>query len=393
MRTAIGLAAVLAMLAFSTGCWDRKELNDLALVTAAAFDRGAGDSVRVTVQFFIPKTAVTGGGGGGGGGQEQQTATRYEEGENIADALARLQMKVPRKIFWGQCKVFIFSQELARSGIQNHFDLLIRSPQFREHAYMFVSEGQAAAVLDTYPPLERSSASVIRDLTQLDIGIKVTVGELSRQFKSDSHVQMIPMVRILPLGKGKRAIPYESGTAVLKNGRMTGTMSEGVTRGVMWVLNQIREYVVTFENEEGPSRGRVSLRPVKASTKVTPRMVNGSWQVDIFVRTQGDITQNETLENPINPEVLARLEKSFSDEIGERIKQSLREVQRNQKADVVSFAEAFHRKYPKQWEKAKDDWEKIFPEIKVNVRVAARINRPGLVNVPGGVPYDQVNKE
>ena len=44
------------------------------------------------------------------------TYTASQTGKNIADALSKLQGKLPREIFWGQCKVFIFGEELAKKG-------------------------------------------------------------------------------------------------------------------------------------------------------------------------------------------------------------------------------------------------------------------------------------
>ena len=47
---------------------------------------------------------------------------------------------MPRKIFWGQCKVFIFGEEVAKEGIQGHLDFLLRHPQIRERAYAYVAK-------------------------------------------------------------------------------------------------------------------------------------------------------------------------------------------------------------------------------------------------------------
>jgi spore germination protein KC len=35
------------------------------------------------------------------------------------------------------------------------------------------------------------------------------------------------------------------------------------------------------------------------------------------------------------------------------------------KVDIFGFAEAFERKYPKEWNKEKDRWNDIFPKVGV----------------------------
>lgn len=38
-----------------SGCWDRREVNDTALVLGAAIDKEKGGGIRLTVQILIPK--------------------------------------------------------------------------------------------------------------------------------------------------------------------------------------------------------------------------------------------------------------------------------------------------------------------------------------------------
>ena len=39
-----------------TGCWDRVEVNDLAIVTGTAIDK-KDDEIELTIQIFRPKAA------------------------------------------------------------------------------------------------------------------------------------------------------------------------------------------------------------------------------------------------------------------------------------------------------------------------------------------------
>ncbi|RKJ41874.1 hypothetical protein D7X33_35905 [Butyricicoccus sp. 1XD8-22] len=64
-------------------------------------------------------------------------------GNNLAEALSKVQAELSRKVFWGSCKVFIFGESSAKEGIQNHLDYFLRDPAPRERAYAFVSEGKA----------------------------------------------------------------------------------------------------------------------------------------------------------------------------------------------------------------------------------------------------------
>ena len=179
-----------------SGCWDRVEINDLAIVTAAAIDETDDNQIELSLQVFIPKALGSGGGqgGGGGGGGGPVTLVRSHKGINMSDAMSKLQSGIPRKIFWGQCKVFIFGEKLAKKGIQKEIDFILRHPQTRERSYLFVSEGKAKSVLEFQPTLERYSAESIRELSALHIGMQVTTQDIDEMLIGDAQAAAIPIV-------------------------------------------------------------------------------------------------------------------------------------------------------------------------------------------------------
>ncbi|MEV5028312.1 Ger(x)C family spore germination protein [Paenibacillus sp. LPE1-1-1.1] len=394
MKNGLKLCILLTLFVFLEGCWDRTELNDLALVTAMSFDLTKDKQIQTTIQVIIPQNQGGGLSGGVSGGAPKKTTIRGEKGINISDALSKLQRKIPRRLFWGQCKVFIFSEEVAKAGIKDEFDFLVRHPQPRERAYMFVSKGKASESLELFPPIERSSSEVLRELADLQIGVKVTLEQLSMMLKGDAEAAALPLVHILPKVKSAeplQTIPYLMGAALFKKDKMVGQISEKTTRGVMWILNEIDEYTVTFTMDG--NKDLVSLKPVKAKVKLLPKIEGDKWMMTIKVKAEGDIIQNGTEWNPMNPKFLEKMDKAFEDDIRDRIDEALQEVQQKNKADILGFATAFHRKYPKQWEKNKDNWNELFPKVEVLIDVNASIKRPGLINAPGGIPEDEVQEK
>ncbi|MDD9271928.1 Ger(x)C family spore germination protein [Paenibacillus sp. GCM10023248] len=397
MKRWLALLILIPLLTLSGGCWDRTELNDMALITALAFDKGDNNQIKTTIQFIMPQNLSAGGamgGGGGSGGAQKRTTVRSEQGYDVADALSKLQRKMPRKLFWGQCKVFIFSDAVAKEGIRQHFDFLTRHPQPRERANMYVSKGKASEALELFPFIERSSAEVLRELSDLQIGIKVTMEQLSMMLKADSQGAALPLVSILPTLKSAepfQTIPYIFGTAVFKNDKMVGELSEKATRGVLWVKNEIKEYTVTYKTKE--AEGLVSLNPVKANIKLIPQIIGDQWTMVIKIKTEGDMVQNGTSLDPMNPDFMTILDKAFGDDVRERIEYSIYELQQRLKVDILDFAKEFHRKYPKEWSKAKDRWDELFPQVQTKIEVEAHIIRPGLINTQGGIPKEEAKEK
>ncbi len=381
-------------LLFLSGCWDRVEINDIAIVTGAAIDQKGDDEIELSIQVFVPKAMSSGGGsqaGGGGGGQITYTAS--QTGKNIMDALSKLQGKFPREIFWGQCKVFIFGEELAKKGIQKQMDFLLRHPEPRGRADVFVSEGKAKAVLELSPNLERYSAEVLREISSFRIGMQVTIQDLDEMLTDISRAASIPYVKIKSqkASEGK-TIKYAhiDGTAVFKKDQMVGTISEAETRGVLWLRDKIEGYTVSVEIEG--EEELVSLNPVSARIHLTPTIQDGQWKMDVNVDTEGAIVQNETNLAFSDRKTLNKAEEAYKKSIETRIGDVLQVMQQKLNTDIVDFSKEFYRKYPKERKTIENHWDEVFPEMEVNINVNAHIRREGYINEPGAMPSEEVKK-
>jgi spore germination protein KC len=61
---------------------------------------------------------------------------------------------------------------------------------------------------------------------------------------------------------------------------------------------------------------------------------------------------------------------------------ALNKAQKELKTDIFGFGEAIHRKYPKTWEKLKDDWNDKFTDLPVNITVEVETKQLGQITKP-----------
>ncbi|MGE7185643.1 Ger(x)C family spore germination protein [Peribacillus sp. NPDC006672] len=383
---------LIAMNPIVSGCWDRVEVNDLAIVTAAAIDKKDNNQIELSIQVFIPKSMSSGGGQGGPsqGGSGATTLVRTEIGSNISEALSKLQSKIPRKIFWGHCKVFVFGEQLAKEGIQEQLDFLLRHPQPRERANVYVSEGKAKPILESVPPLESYSAKVLKELSDLHIGMLVTLQKLDEMLTGKPQAAVLPFIKILPPEKGEKnlqGIPYIVGTAVFKKDKMTGTMTEKETRGLLWLRDEMESYTVSIKPKG--VKGEISLSPVSAQIKIIPQIINDKWKLLVKINTEGTVIQNETNLNLSSPNSIKVAEEAYQKGIEKRILLAFKQTQQK-KADILGLGKVFYRKYPNQFNKVENQWNEVFAEMEVEIDVNANIRRQGYINKPAGVSENEV---
>ncbi|WP_274650797.1 Ger(x)C family spore germination protein [Paenibacillus humicola] len=388
LRLLIPAAALLAL----TGCWNRKEINDIAIITAAGIDKKA-NQIELSIQVMITKGGDSGqqelGSDGSTGGM--RSLVRSATGVTVPDAMARLQEQFPRRLFWSHSDAFIFSQSFAKEGLREQIDFFGRHPQMRMRSYVFVSKGSARHALEMLPPLERTSGEALRELANLGTLLNVTTKELLQMLVGDAGTAAVPIIEQLPrLHRADRmnTMPYITGTAVFKDGRMIGTLNDKLTRGLLWLKNEIRTMVITVKPKG--EDGLMSFEVLRAKSELVPEIRDGIWSIKLNIKGDDDLIQNTTPLNMSNPKFVKMMEKQLNEELKRRIEATLDVLQHHYKADIMGFADAFHRKYPREWKRSKARWNEIFPEVKVEIDADLKIKRPGISTVPQGLPKEQV---
>ncbi|WP_245552850.1 Ger(x)C family spore germination protein [Brevibacillus massiliensis] len=189
----------------------------------------------------------------------------------------------------------------------------------------------------------------------------------------------------------KKTIAFEKGSAVFKKDKLVGFLDDKLTRGLLWLRNEIKSPTVTIAPKE--AKGFVSMMLLRSSTEIILQIKDDKWRITLKVETEDDIVQNTTKLDTSNPKITGRLEKQIEEDIKNRVKMVLSQAQKKMKADIFGFGKAFHRKYPKEWDEVKDRWDEVFPQVKVNIRVKVRVRRPGLITEQADMPKKEVKIE
>ncbi|WP_238652039.1 Ger(x)C family spore germination protein [Paenibacillus piscarius] len=386
-RVITALLALLLSSIFLAGCWDRTEINDLAIVLATGVDYEEGQA-QLTAQIFIPRKG--GGGsesGGAGEGASGVTMTRTAKGENIAEALNRLQRKVARHMFWGQCEVIVISEAAGKHGLREFVDFFLRYPQFREHAFVFSSQDSARDILALLDPLERSTSESLREMANMNLGTRVTMLELSQSLQGASGSAVLTRIVIAPPepNDGPNATtPSLKGLSLYKHGKYTLTVKEPVSLGVLLMIKELNNIImpVALEGEDGS----FSILSKQITTMLTPRIVNGEWMMKIGIQAKGEVVLNTTDANLTDPAKVKALKEAWAKKLKDLAEQALHMSQKEQKTDFFRFADSFRRHYPQEWKKKKEQWETMYPGLQVEVSVKTAITGNGRSTGPQGIP-------
>lgn len=390
-KIAILLVAACSMTILQ-GCWDRVEINDLAMVLATGIDRTKDGKVHLSIQIFIPRqsgSSATGGTGGSEGSPSGVTMVQTAEGLNIADAMIRLQRKISRHVFWGHCEAIVIGEKTAKLGIREYMDFLLRFSQFREHAYVYISETKAEDILSLLPPLERSSAEALREMGNMKLGTKMTVLDLAQALEGLSKSAVLSRLKIAPPepGQNKKAtMPFIFGLALIKEDREIRVVTEPMSLGVLMLLNQLDNIVLTVNPDKANKQAAVTIKPQFIRTEFIPGFADGNWTMKVNIKTKGDVILNTTDLSLLPPPNVEKIQALFEEQFKQRAEAALQLTQQKLKTDFFGYANAYRNHFPHKWKAKRAQWESDLPKIKTTIHVEARILRTGKSGDPQGIP-------
>ncbi|TLS37104.1 Ger(x)C family spore germination protein [Pseudalkalibacillus caeni] len=389
------LVPVLSVLLLS-GCWSKKELNDLALVSAIGLDKNEKGKYVGSFQIVNPGNVV--GGENTGGGSKSPPVTVYTaEGNNLVGVSRNASAHVSRILYYAHTNIVVIGEEIAREeGIMKLLDALDRDPNFRITTTIVIAhDATAEQLINTLTPIDKIPANKILKMLR---STEKSSGEHLEIKTSDVLEALVtkgkePVVTGIRATGGKIGMEMENiqrtepssaieanGIAIFKAGKLIDWAHGRSARGIVWVLNRIKEADVSVDwNNEKDS---IVFEVIRQNTKVTPIIKNGDPEINIHVEVEGDIGEMQTAADLNNPETIKKIEEKINKQIKNEVEKGIAKAQEN-KSDIFGFGDSFHNNYPNEWKKYENEWnDTYFPELKVNVTVQSFIRRTGLRTKP-----------
>jgi spore germination protein KC len=370
----------IAVILWTHGCWNYRELNQLGVVAGTGIDLGKkAGTVQLTVQLFKPTAAQSGGDGGTGGAPQQPFVVESRTGKTVFDAARNFLVESDRHLYWPHNQVIIIGRDQARQGVRPVLDFFVRNNEPRPTMWVLVAAEKAETVLKAPGELEQVSAPEISKLIQVQPAssknMMINLQDFISRLLSKTTAPVATLINV-DKGGGKPKL-YLAGTAVFKADRLVGKLDGRQTRGLLWVLGKVQRGAVVV-NAPG---GKASLEITRSHTKVKPVFSKGRFMMMVSIREEGNLECQMSPEELTKPEMLESLARREATVIRGEISAALAEA-RKLNADIFGFGEMIHRSHRKEWSKMKDQWDLIFPRLQVEMDIRCVIHSVGLIIPP-----------
>ncbi len=389
---------LIAILLLTTGCWNRRELNELAITLAMGIDRTIDGKYLVTAQVVIPGEITEKARG------SSPVIIFQAKGDTVLEAIRKMTKEAPRKIYPSHLRILVIGEALAKEGIGKPLDVLSRDWELRSDFYIAVAKGRKAEdILKVQTSLEKIPANEL--FNTLEVSAKawsatryVTLDELIANMVSEGKEPVLTGIHVKLEGDKETSFSkqnvemsnpparlYFQELAVFDGDKLIGWLNE----------LQSKTYTIVTNNEFGsvgnvscPKHGKFVYQITNSETKVKGKIRHGNPEIDVVVQVEGKVADVECDINLKSAKSIVKLEKIYEKETKKMIQQAIKQVQENNKVDIFGFGEAIHRADPKAWEKLKIDWDEKFQDLKVNITIDGEIHGIGTV---GNSFLDKIN--
>ncbi|GHH96845.1 Ger(x)C family spore germination protein [Neobacillus kokaensis] len=378
------------------GCWNQRELTDLAFVMALGIDKGTGnEKYDVTFQVVVPAN-VASSQNGGSGGQGPPVVVYKSSGNNLTEASRRATKKIPRELYYSHTSIVVIGEDLAREGILGVLDALDRDPEFRTTTVVIIAKDRKAedliSVITNLDKLPMNRFIKTLEATEAMLGenIKVTIDDLLQGITSSGKEPVISGF-IMEGSTEKGTSPQNinttkppamitaDGLAVIRKGKLAGWLDYNNARGAVWLMNKMQGTDIDF-NWNG-IKDAVSTTPFLSNTKVAVSIKNGKPFANINIETAFKLSEINTDFDNEDPKKIEVLENRVSAQIKSEVESAIKQVQ-EYKADIFGFGENIHRNHPKIWGEIKHDWGNQFANMDYQINVKSYYRESGLRGKP-----------
>ncbi|MGE5582749.1 MAG: Ger(x)C family spore germination protein [Bacillota bacterium] len=408
---------LLGCLFLFNGCWDRQEVESLALVQVLGIDKGPGGK-GLTITFMIaipPKIAGGDSGnpaGGGGGGSDTGTFIVSMDSPTIYEGFNLINTTVNRDITLLQNSAIIFSEDLAKKGLRKWIDNLARFRQIRRTNLIFICKGKAADVMNIKPRLEKNPSEYFIDLAiesrRTGMFPYVTLHDFLNAYEAYAQESFAPYLAKYkrkepgaeeaaggvgagagkpgqgsPSGQGaKPEAKTENvrieGTAVFKRDKMAGTLDLYESQVLQLLTNQFREAILTVPDPRKKDY-KVVIRLMgskPAKVKYLPRKGEHFFKVDL--RLEADLVSIQSGIDYTEPNLELVLAKHIARILKKRITKVISKVQQQYDSDVFGFGTQVRKKFltTKEWHDYY--WPDKFKDARFQIGVKVAIRRVGV---------------
>lgn len=345
---------IILTLLLCTGCFDYKEINDLAIINAIGVDY-ENDEYVITLEILndqIDKDS-----------SKITSYTKVGHGKNLTSAIENAADKLSKQLIFNHIKLMILSKSIIEEKFENIIDLFLRNTYFRENFYVISATKNKPETLLNHTTNEAPIASTAITDTLESIRYSSNTNVLK---KFDEIVEEVITYGIDTCFSNITLKDNEfivDGMSIFNNYSYKSNLSNEYVKIYNLLTDNFDRptYTINYDN--------LSFTTAINNGKINAEIKSGT--INVTGNLMGRIIDNDPKYNIRDPKNLEKIDNDFTNLLNKKISEFIKVLQDNN-SDILGITRNY---YKKTRTKDKDYWLKL--DIKSNIKF--NINKKGLI--------------
>ena len=371
-----------------SGCYNYKELNDSAIVSAISIDINDNktDKYTIGVQIMNAKKKEN--------TNVSEIAFYEADGATIYDALGQIVLSSPKELYLGHMEVVVLGEELLKKKDPlEYLDFFMRDSRAEKDAVVIVAkEDNAKNILKVITPLEtipsqNLKASLFNSANLSGTTNIITLDELVSNLMEEGKESVLPAVVLTGSAKEGESqdnikdsdpdvrIKFDN-LAVLKNGKLIGYLNENESFGFNIVTADAKNTYIKIKCD---NENFATLEITSLNTNEEISFKNKKPNVTIKTSAKTNIIEYNCKMNFINDDkLIGEIEKKAEKRIERLINSFLEKSYNEYQTDTLHYGSVFYKEKEKQMKKHGYTNKTIKKDITFNVNADVKVDGNGL---------------
>lgn len=375
MKKIIVLLLILS-LTLTTGCWDMIEIENRIFPYTVTFELNHGEDSeenKYKISFTYPNINAL----GKNPTQEETVYIASTTANNVFEAVHNLSTNIHSPIYLKQLRVVILEDEIARDEklIREISDGLNRGFLINKMVNIVVAEEEVNNILNVKlnsKKQETVEGLIYSLLRNRQNSTRFTTKTL-KGFIEDMDMKSGSIVPLIKTEGDEIAL---SGGVVFKDYRLIGYINEEENKDIVRLKGKVKEDSLNvdyngIELSVSITKNKCKKKLIKDQDNLKVLLnidLEGELEEYIILQEDGKITEN----------VLKAMEKDIEEKTQKQLNTTIQKIQKQLGADILGINEYLYKYHPKVWENVKENWEDVFFNMDIDLKVNMDIRTRGL---------------
>lgn len=389
----VKLLFVLGLIFMMSGCYNYRELNQLAITSAIGIDK-KGDEYEVSIQVMNTQKQ---GSDGSTSGSQPKFITYKEKGKTLQRAFRNIVLESPRRLYANHISLLVISEEVAKEGLSDVLDLLFRDSESRKQFSVLISKNSTSYdVLEILTPLETLNAknitdSIIADSQFLGVSEQINYEMLMDSYLNSKKEIVLPTIEVIgSIKEGEKTDNLQesspetkvllSGYSIFKNDKLIGYLDNENSINLGFVRNKIENTIIDYKCSK---ENYMAIELVNSKTSLEAK--KNKLEVTLKIEGQGNINEINCDLDITKNKTISSLEKKINKKLENEIKDTVKLINKKYNSDVYGFEDLFYKNNPTFYKKMKkkhgDEFiNEIDFKVEANIKLFSKGNLLKVIN-------------